>query len=144
MTRPARPEDVDDICASLPGTELGVSWGDRPTWKVPRGEQGKGFLLYRAPHHTAVDPVTGEPYDDVVVIQMPTVGDKAALVLDESTPFFDIEHFRNRTGVLVRLSRLGEITRDELAEVITDAWRHRAPRRLVLEQGLDEGSQPDG
>ena len=42
MSTPARPEDVDEICGSLPETELGISWGDRPTWKVPRGEKGKG------------------------------------------------------------------------------------------------------
>ena len=27
MTRPARPEDIDEICGSLPETELGISWG---------------------------------------------------------------------------------------------------------------------
>ena len=78
--RPARPEDVDEVCASLPDTELGTSWGDRPTWKVPRGDKGKGFVLYRAPHKTAVDPTTGEMYDDLVVIVTPTEADKHALV----------------------------------------------------------------
>ena len=133
MSRPARPEDVDEICGALPETELGTSWGDRPTWKVPRGEKGRGFVLYRAPHRTAVDPVTGEMYDDLVVIVTPTEADKAALVEDESTPFFTIDHFRGYNAVLVQQSRLGEISRDELAEVITDAWAHRAPRRLVKE-----------
>ena len=40
-----------------------------PTWKVPRGDKGKGFVLYRKPHKTAVDPETGEMYDDLLVIQ---------------------------------------------------------------------------
>jgi hypothetical protein len=35
--------------------------------------------------------------------------------------------------VLVQLSRLEEITRDELAEVITEAWLALAPTRLVRE-----------
>ena len=35
--------------------------------------------------------------------------------------------------MLVQQSRLGEITRDELAEVITDAWLARAPKKLVRE-----------
>ena len=56
MARPATPDDVDRICGELPETEFGISWGDRPTWKVPRGNKGKGFLLYRMPHQTAVDP----------------------------------------------------------------------------------------
>lgn len=133
MTRPARPEDIDDICLSLPEVELGISWGDRPTYKVPKGSKGKGFVLYRMPHKTAVDPETGEMYDDLVVIITPTAADKQALVEDASTPFFTIDHFRSFNAVLVQQSRLGEISRDELAEVITEAWAHRAPKRLVKE-----------
>lgn len=133
MSRRARPEDIDEICAALPETELGTSWGDLPTWKVPRGEKGRGFCLYRMPHHTAVDPETGEMYDDVVVIVTASEAEKVALVEDVSTPFFTIDHFRGTNAVLVRQSRLGEISRDELVEVLTDAWAHRAPKRLVRE-----------
>ena len=131
--RPASPEDVDEICASLPGTELGTSWGDRPTWKVPRGDKGKGFVLYRAPHKTAVDPTTGEMYDDLVVIVTPTEADKHALVEDDATPFFTIDHFTGFNAVLVRQSRLGELSRQELVEVITEAWAAKAPKKLVRE-----------
>jgi hypothetical protein len=35
--------------------------------------------------------------------------------------------------VLVQQSRLGEISRDELVEVLTDGWAHRAPKRLARE-----------
>ena len=90
MTRPARPDDVDEICGALPSTELGTTWGDVPTWKVPAGEKGKGFVLYRHPHSTAVDPATGEQYDDLLVIRTSDAADKAALVEDDSTPFFTI------------------------------------------------------
>ena len=133
MSRKARPTDIDEICAALPETELGTSWGDRPTWKVPRGPKGKGFCLYRMPHKSAVDPETGEMYDDLVVIITPDEADKAALVEDGSNPFFTIDHFRGFNAVLVQQSRLAEISRDELVEVITDAWAHRAPTRLVRE-----------
>lgn len=126
--RKARASDVDDIAASLPETELGISWGDRPTWKV----RGKGFLIYRMPHKTAVDPVTGEMWDDILVVITPDMGAKQALV-EADNPFFDIDHFRNHNGVLVRLSRLGEIDRDELVEIITDAWATRAPKKLLRE-----------
>lgn len=131
--RPARPEDIDEICSSLPETELGTSWGDRPTWKVPRGDKGKGFVLYRAPGRTAIDPETGEMYDDLVVIMTPTEVEKHALVEDASTPFFTIDHFKGYNAVLVQQSRLDEIGRAELAEVITDAWAAKAPRALVRE-----------
>jgi hypothetical protein len=131
MSRAATPEDVDEICGSLPETELGTSWGDVPTWKVPTGAKGKGFLLYRHPHKTAVDPETGEMYDDLLVIITPTEVEKQALVEDASTPFFTIDHFRNYHAVLVQQSRLGEIDVDELREVLTDAWLAVAPKSLA-------------
>ncbi len=133
MSRKARAEDIDQICGALPETELGISWGDRPTWKVPRGDKGKGFVLYRAPGRTAIDPESGEMYDDLVVIMTPTEVEKMALVEDASSPFFTIDHFRGFSAVLVQQSRLGEISRDELAEVLTEAWAARAPKKLVRE-----------
>ena len=130
-SRPARPGDVDEICAALPETELGTSWGDTPTWKVPAGPKGKGFVLYRKPGRTAIDPGTGEPYDDLLVITTPTEVEKAALVEDPATPFFTVDHFAGYSAVLVQQSRLGEISHDELVEIITDAWAKVAPARLV-------------
>ncbi|MDO5627047.1 MAG: MmcQ/YjbR family DNA-binding protein [Mobilicoccus sp.] len=124
----ARAADVDVIAASLPGAELGTSWGDRPTWKV----SGKGFVLYRAPHGTAIDPETGEPFTDLLVVFTPDMSAKEALVQADG-PFIDIPHFHGHPGVLVQLSRLGEIERDELVEIITEAWAHRAPPRVVAE-----------
>ena len=131
--RPATPEDVDEICSSLPDTELGSSWGDMPTWKVPSGPKGKGFVMYRRPHKTATDPETGEIYDDLVIILTPTEAEKDALVADDRTPFFTIDHFKGYAAVLVQQSRLSEISRSELEEIIIDAWVKRAPKRLVRE-----------
>ena len=132
MSRPATPEDVDAICRSLPQVELGTSWGDRPTYKVPRGDKGRGFVLYRSPHKTAIDPATGEMYDDLLVIRTPTEADKLGLVAADG-PFFTIDHFNGYNAVLVQESRLGEISVEELREVIEDAWRAVAPKRLVKE-----------
>jgi hypothetical protein len=130
MGRPATPDDIDAICRALPEVELGISWGDRPTYKVPTGPKGKGFLLFRMPHKTAVDPETGEMWDDLLVIKTPTEIEKMQLVEDERLPFFTIDHFRGYNAVLVRQSRLGEIDVDELAEIIVDAWLAMAPPSL--------------
>jgi hypothetical protein len=135
MNRPARPEDIEEICAGLPETWFGTSWGDVPTWLVPqrvKGDKGRGFVLYRKPHKTAVDPETGELYEDLLVIRTANADDKQALV-DADGPFFTIDHFNGFNAVLVQQARLGEISRDELAEVITDAWVATAPKRLVEE-----------
>ncbi len=130
--RAARPADVDRICAALPETEFGTSWGDVPTWKVPAGPKGRGFVLYRKPHKTAIDPATGELYDDLVVIHTADGGAKEALVQGDG-PFFTIDHFRRTNAVLVQRSRLGELTLAELREVITEAWLAVAPAKLVRE-----------
>jgi hypothetical protein len=127
MSRKATADDVDEICLALPEVEFGTSWGDRPTYKV----RGKGFLLYRAPHKTAIDPETGEMYDDLLVVMTASEFEKQALVADERLPFFTIDHFRNFNAVLIQQSRLPEISRDELQEILTDAWAAKAPRSLV-------------
>ncbi len=135
--RKARPDDVDEICRGLPETWFGTSWGDVPTWLVPhRRDKGRGFVLYRKPHKSAVDAETGEPYDDLLVIRTANPGDKQALV-DDDGPFFTIDHFNSFNAVLVQQSRLGELSRDELAEVITEAWLATAPKKLVR-QFLDD------
>lgn len=136
MARRATPEDVDEICGGLPETWFGTSWGDVPTWLVThvvKGEnKGRGFVLYRKPHPTAIDPDTGEPYDDLLVIRTANEADKAALVEAEG-PFFTVPHLDRSNAVLVQQSRLGELTHEELVEVITEAWCACAPRRLVRE-----------
>ncbi len=124
---PATPEDVDEICRALPEVELGTSWGDVPTYLV----HGRGFVLFRKPDRHAVDPATGEPYTDLLVIVTAGPEEKAALLAEERLPFFTIDHFRRTSAVLVQASRLGEVDRTELAEILTDAWAARAPRRLV-------------
>ena len=133
--RKARPEDVDEICRGLPETWFGTSWGDVPTWLVPlrvTGDKGRGFVLHRQPHRSAIDPETGEEYADLLVIRTANEADKTALI-EADGPFFTIDHFRGYNAVLVQQSRLGEITRDELAEVVTEAWLATAPKKLVRE-----------
>ena len=68
-----------------------------------RGDKGRGFVLYRKPHKSAVDPATGEEYDDLLVIRTANPDDKLALV-EGSGPFFTIDHFnglQRRAGAAV-------------------------------------------
>jgi len=127
MGRPATPDDIAEICGSFPESEFGMSWRDSPTWLV----RGRGFVLHRRPHRSAVDPETGELYDDLLVIVTPTEIEKLALVEDPTTPFFTVDHFNGYAAVLVQESRLGEVDVDELRELLTDAWLTRAPKRLA-------------
>lgn len=136
----ASPADVAIICTSLPEVELGISWGDRPTYKVPRGPKGRGFVIYRAPGKTAVDPATGDLFTDLLVISVPDEAAKDALVQDPGSPFFTIDHFTGYNAVLVQESRLNELEREQLEEVLVEAWACKAPKGLVRD--YFEGRRP--
>lgn len=142
--RAATPADVDQICGALPHTWFGTSWGDVPTWLVPHrvrdgADKGRGFVLYRKPHRTAVD-ADGNEYDNLLVIRTGNDDDKRALV-EADGPFFTIDHFSGYPAVLVQLSRIPEISYDELSEVITEAWCACAPKSLVKAflEGVGDG-----
>lgn len=94
---------------------------------------GKSFVFFRNPRPDAVDPGTGERYEDVIVLWVASEADKQALVQDQASPFFSTPHFDGHLSVLVRASRLGELSLRELTEVVQDAWLCRAsPRRARL------------
>ena len=100
--------------------------GDNPVYQVG----GKSFIFFRNPRPDAADPQTGERYADVIVFWVESEAEKEALVRDPGSPFFTTPHFKGHLSVLLRGSRIGELTRDELAEVIQDAWLCRAsPKR---------------
>ena len=109
----------------MPHVTIGRVGGGRPVYQVG----GKSFVYFRTPRPDAVDPETGERYDDVIIIWVGSEHDKRALVEDASAPFFTTSHFDGHPSVLVRASRLGEIDRDELVELIQEAWLSRASRR---------------
>ena len=87
---------------------------------------GKSFVFFRNPRPDAVDPDTGERYPDVIMFWATSEADKQALVQDPESPFFTTAHFDGHPSVLVRASRIGELTVTELTEVVQDAWIARA------------------
>lgn len=123
--QPARVEDVHDLALAMPYVTVYPGSADNPVYQVG----GKSFIFFRNPRPDAVDPETGERYGDVIVFWVGSQADKQAMVHDESSPFFTTSHFDGHSSVLVRASRLGEITREELAEVIQEAWLSRASAR---------------
>ncbi len=118
--------DVDRIARSLPEVSVSVE-DDRPVYKVG----GKHFLLHRGQRKDAVDPETGERYDDVLMILVEDLGVKEALLADPSGAFFTTAHFDGYKAVLVRICHLDRLGLPVLREVITDAWLTRAPKRLA-------------
>src|SRR6188768_4511390 len=121
MTQRACVEDVHELAGGMPYVTVEKGPADNPVYQVG----GKSFVFFRNPRPDAVDPETGERYPDVIVFWVESDADKQALVQDETTPFFTTPHFNGHPSVLIRASRLGEISRTELAEVIHDAWLSR-------------------
>jgi hypothetical protein len=124
-SRAARIDDVDEMALAMPHVTVEYGTGDNPVYQVG----GKSFVFFRNPRPDAVDPETGERYADVIVFWVDSEADKQALVQDETSPFFTTAHFDGHPSVLVRASRIGELTRAELVEVIQDAWLSRASAR---------------
>jgi hypothetical protein len=121
-SRAARVDDVHELARAMPAVKVVVGGAGNPVYQVG----GKSFVFFRTPRPDAVDPDTGERYDDVIVVWVASEADKLSLVQDAESPFFTTPHFDGHLSVLVRASRLGEVSRDELAEIIQDAWLSRA------------------
>jgi len=127
--RPARVEDVHELALAMPHVTVENGSGDNPVYQVGR----KSFIFFRNPRPDAIDPDTGERYPDVIVFWVGSEADKQDMIQDESSPFFTTAHFKGHPSVLVRASRIGELTRTELAEVIQDAWLSRASARRAAD-----------
>ena len=115
-------EDVHELAMAMPNVVVAHGPGGNPVYQVG----GKSFVFFRNPRPDATDPATGERYADVIVFWVPSESDKQALVQDPDSPFFTTGHFDGHPSVLVRASRISEIDRDELAEIVQDAWLSRA------------------
>lgn len=124
MVRPrrARLQDVHDLATAMPHVTVDDGTRDNPIYQVG----GKTFIFFRNPRPDAVDPQTGERYSDVIVFWVGSPEDKLALVQDAASPFFTTPHFDGHPSVLLRASRIGELDRAELAEIVQDAWLARA------------------
>ena len=129
VTQRARVQDVHELACGMPYVTVEQGSGDNPVYQVG----GKSFIFFRNPRPDAFDPDTGERYPDVIVFWVPSEQDKEALVRDPDSPFFTTPHFNGHRSVLLRASRIGELTRQELAEVIADAWLSRASARRAAE-----------
>ena len=119
-SRPATVEDIHEIARALPGVTLADA--DPTVYQVSR----RSFLFFRNPRPDACDPETGERYTDVIVFWVESELEKEAVLADASLPFFTTPHFDGHPSVLLRGSRVGELSRDDLAGFVEGAWLSRA------------------
>ena len=98
------------MALAYPGVEAGPSFGT-PGLKV----KGKFMARLREPDVLVLKPV----YDDEQRFLMDT----------QPEAFFLTDHYRGGwPGILVRLSK---VDRGQLAELLEQAWRRLAPKRLL-------------
>jgi hypothetical protein len=102
--------DVVAIGTRFPEVEEGTCFGT-PALRV----RGKFMCRLRT------DP-------DALVVRVIDLADAQALLLGQPDVFFSTPHYDGHPYVLVRLD---VVQRDELAELLEDAWRLRAPKRLL-------------
>lgn len=103
-------DDVVEIESRLPGVEVSTSYGT-PAIKVA------GKLMCRL----RTDP-------DAVVMRVVDMDDREALLQGQPDVFFTTPHYDGHAYVLVRLEHVDPV---QLAELLEDAWRLRAPKRLI-------------
>ena len=129
--------DLDELALSLPQTTKEVSSDGRPAYKV----HGKLFCVHRNRRRDAVDPGTGEQLDDVLMFRVADLGVKELLVADDRGVFFTTPHFDGYPAVLLRIRDLPRIDREELRDLVAEAWLTRAQKRVakawLAEQGVD-------
>ena len=123
--RPARVADVHQIASGMPHVKRIEGPKGNPIYQLG----GKSFVFFRTPQPDAEDPETGERWTDVIMIWVESESDKLALLQDPNSPFFTTDRFDGHPSVLLRASALTEISRQELAELIQDAWLSRASNR---------------
>jgi hypothetical protein len=119
--------DLDELALALPDTTKEVSGDGRPSYLVA----GKMFCCHRSQRKDAVDADTGERLDDVLLLRVLELEVKEALLEDPRGVFFTTPHFRGYPAVLLRIPRLAELSREELSDLIDDAWLTRAPKRVA-------------
>jgi hypothetical protein len=106
-------DEVVEIGTRFPGVEVGTSYG-APALRV--GSRG-GICRLRT------DP-------DALVLRVVDMDEREALLQGQPEAFFSTPHYDGYPYVLVKLEAVDP---DELAELLEDAWRDRAPKKLVAQ-----------
>jgi len=119
--------DLDELALALPQTTKDVSDEGRPAYHV----HGKLFCCHRSRRRDAVDPTTGDRLDDVLMFRVADLGVKELMLADDRGVFFTTPHFDGYPAVLMRIPDLAGLDRDELFDLVTEAWLTRAQKRVA-------------
>jgi hypothetical protein len=117
-------EDVRRIAMALPGSEERLS-RERLQWRVG----GKLFVWERPLREKEVLELgAAAPDGPVMGARVEHLIAKEALLAEDPALFFTTSHFQGSASVLVRLEEIGK---QDLEEIVTEAWFARAPPKLA-------------
>jgi hypothetical protein len=119
--------ELDELALSLPQTTKELSDDGRPSYLV----HGKLFCCHRNRRRDAVDPKTGERLDDVLMFRVADLGVKELMLADDRGVFFTTPHFDGYPAILMRIGDLAHVDRDELYDLVVEAWLTRAQKRVA-------------
>jgi len=119
--------DLDELALALPQATKEVSEDGRPSYLV----HGKRFCLQRSRRPDAVDPKTGERLDDVLMFRVEDLDVKELILSDDRGIYFTTPHFNGYPAVLVRIPDLAKLDREELFDLVAEAWLTRAQKRVA-------------
>jgi hypothetical protein len=118
--------DLEELALAMPQAVRDPS-RERPSYLV----HGKLFLLHRTRRPDAVDPETGERLDDVLMFRLAGEEEKELLLADARGLFFTTPHFDGYPAILLRIRDLEQIDREELRDLVAEAWLTRAQKRVA-------------
>ncbi len=121
----ATKSDIRRMALALPDTSEGV---DRFAFSVRNAMKDKGFAWVWMERVEAKKARVPNP--KVLAVRVADEGEKQALIASDPDKFFTEPHYNGFPAVLVRIAKVG---RAEMRELLTDAWRCQAPRKLVAE-----------
>ena len=120
-------DDLDQLALALPQATKELVTDGRPAYRV----RGKLFCIHRSRRRDAVDPETGERLDDVLMFRVADLDVKELLLADDRGIFFTTPHFDGYSAVLVRIPQLARFERDELEDLVAEAWLTRAQKPVA-------------
>jgi hypothetical protein len=126
--------DLDELALALPQATKELSEDGRPAYLV----HGKVFAFHRGRRRDAVGE-DGERLDDVLMFRVADTGVKELLLADARGVYFTTPHFDGYAAVLVRIPRLAELDREELGELVVEAWLTRAQKRVAKAWHAEHG-----
>jgi hypothetical protein len=119
--------DLDELALAMPQTTKEVTEDGRPAYFV----HGKLYCFHRGRRPDAVDGETGERLEDVLMFRVADLGEKELLLADARGVYFTTPHFEGYPAVLLRIPDLAQLDREELHDVVAEAWLTRAQKRVA-------------